>query len=402
MAGLVALRVVGVRAVSHVGRQQVSTPRASAAGRTGRRRGPGPGVRAPGASQSPAAPVAVVEPDLLVVVQHDDRGVGSARSIPWWRGSRPGQPPSTSRDRRVGVRRGGPCRPRAGPTAARRSTTASQDSTSAMVDAHLAGEPGPEVTRSRVAEAPHRGEVLLSVEQQAARGDVPIEVDGELGDPEHGPVRCGRARGGRCRRRRRTATRPARPRSRSSHELTSAPPYTSTPSWRKPASPVSGRGRMRRLGESVWAPIIRRGASGAVAPAQAISDPSRTTNDGSAPLPADGSAPLPADGSAPLPADGSAPLHDSVGSRSMNPASASIRRADSAAWCGVGDASMNSARRRAGAGTLMVGSSSEGTDRFRIGGASRTGAVLRRSRIFSCVSRRCDPNWCSLNFLDRG
>ena len=200
----------------------------------------------------------------------------------------------------------------------------------------------------------------------------------------------------------RTATRPARPRSRSSHELTSAPPYTSTPNWRNPASPVSGRGRIRRLGESVWAPIIRRGASGAVAPAQAISDPSRTTNDGSAPLPADGSAPLPADGSAPLPADGSAPLHDSVGSRSMNPASASIRRADSAAWCGVGDASMNSARRRAGAGTLMVGSSSEGTDRFRIGGASRTGAVLRRSRIFSCVSRRCDPNWCSLNFLDRG
>ena len=57
-----------------------------------------------------------------------------------------------------------------------------------------------------------------------------------------------------------SSTCPATARSRSSQELTNAPPYTSTPSCFHPATPMSGRGLIRNPGESVWAPTRRRGA----------------------------------------------------------------------------------------------------------------------------------------------
>ena len=62
----------------------------------------------------------------------------------------------------------------------------------------------------------------------------------------------------------RRATRPDSPRSRSSHEFRSAPPYTSTASCWQPTRPASGCGLIRRLGLSVWAPIIRNPVAGGV------------------------------------------------------------------------------------------------------------------------------------------
>ena len=56
-----------------------------------------------------------------------------------------------------------------------------------------------------------------------------------------------------------SSMRPARPRSRSSHEVSNAPPYTSTASCFQPNPPVSGFGLMRKHGESVWAPTMRNG-----------------------------------------------------------------------------------------------------------------------------------------------
>ena len=128
----------------------------------------------------------------------------------------------------------------------------------------------------------------------------------------------------------RSTTRPAIPRSRSSHEFRSTPPYTSTPSWRHPLPPVSGRGFTRRHGESVWAPMMRNGVEGVAWAARrnATTDAPFTTR----------------------PASGRS-AHVAVVESGANPASSRRATVDEAACHGEGDESRKSMRssRRPGA-----------------------------------------------------
>ena len=113
-------------------------------------------------------------------------------------------------------------------------------------------------------DAPHRGEVLLGVELEALAVDVAVEVDGELGDPQQRPVEV---RTGALElavdpdddpaRQAEVAVEPGVEQGAAVDLDAELPP---------PGQPVSGRGLIRRLGESVWAPTRRnrRRARGAV------------------------------------------------------------------------------------------------------------------------------------------
>jgi hypothetical protein len=89
---------------------------------------------------------------------------------------------------------------------------------------------------------------------------------------------------------------------------------------------MSGRGLMRRLGLSVWAPTMRKPSWGrwASATAQATSVPPRTTNQRPAPL-----------------------GHGASSASRVKPTSVSMAAAVLQAWNGEGEASQNARRRRA-------------------------------------------------------
>ena len=188
MTRLVLVGVVRVGGVGHVGRAahragqraEVLVPPAAEAqhdplGDRGQQRGRGATVGR-GA-------------DLLVVEEHEHR-------------DRPGGRGVVRRDRRAAPRArpssSTGCRAAAADTSS--SDSADQRARGGVVEhevppedgrrrhVELLGDEGRERPRGDVAQAPHRAEVLLGVQQQPVGGDLPVEVDGELRHPEQRPV----------------------------------------------------------------------------------------------------------------------------------------------------------------------------------------------------------------------
>ena len=127
------------------------------------------------------------------------------------------------------------------------------------VDPDLLGEVADEVA-GLVADAPERLHVRLLVERERVVLGA-VEVDGELRDAQQRVAAPWKVRDSTPSAPR-TATRPARPRSRSSHELRRG----RRRARRRAAASRRARGRgcglTRRLGLSVWAPTTRKPAAG--------------------------------------------------------------------------------------------------------------------------------------------
>ena len=127
--------------------------------------------------------------DLLVVEQHEQRDRAGRRGVVGGdRRAAPRARPSSSTG----------CRGAAADTSSSDSPASvlgvvswsmrSHPRTADGGDVELLGDEGRERARGDVAQAPHRAEVLLGVQEQPVGGDLPVEVDGELRHPEQRPV----------------------------------------------------------------------------------------------------------------------------------------------------------------------------------------------------------------------
>ena len=167
--------------------------------------------------QRPGGAGRALRADLLVVEQGDDAmwppsaaasaSASTAAQHETWLSSRPLASSEPSAPSTAG--------------AVRSYRHSSHDADVAVAGADLLGQPVGELARPAATPEPHTGrEVLLLVEHQAALVDVAVEVDRQL---RHAADRLVDAHIERSVPSSST-TRPAMPRSRSSHELMSAPP----------------------------------------------------------------------------------------------------------------------------------------------------------------------------------
>ncbi len=116
----------------------------------------------------------------------------------------------------------------------------------------------------------------MSLRVQRQRLAILGQMDGQLRHPQDRIVNPDKTMGGSAAIT--TDSLPLIPRSRSSQELSHAPPYGSSATTRHPPTTRSGCCLTRRLGLSVCAPTIRNGSAGPVmdpAAFQATSEPAR-------------------------------------------------------------------------------------------------------------------------------
>ena len=204
----------------------------------------------------PAAPGTARRADLLVVVQHDHRRRDRTARRPAARS----RPPSTTADCRGDPTTAANGRRRARPRPARRTATAPTTPVRGRV--RRARRSSRRSRRPTGNPTPHTGLRCCCVSRSSPTA---------FTSRSRWTANCGTRAIGSW-----TSTnvvvpslvisRPATPRSRSSHELLRMPPYTSTASCFHPNDPASGCGLTRRHGESVCPPTSRNGSAGSVRP----------------------------------------------------------------------------------------------------------------------------------------